>query len=455
MKKFSSINPYTGKLIESFELHSQNQVEEILKSSAKGFHEWKSTVFYERSNLLMNTGTLLRSKKKIFSECISNEMGKPIAESYSEIEKCAWVCDYYARNSEQFLQDEKIITDADKSYVKYQPLGAILAIMPWNFPFWQVFRFAAPALMAGNVCLLKHAPNVLRCALHIQDVFSEAGLPDGVFQNLVVDVEDIPAIIENDIVKAVTLTGSEAAGASVAALAGRNIKKTVLELGGSNAFVVLKDADLELAAKIGTQARMQNTGQSCIAAKRFIVVKEVAEKFIELLRHNIESLQLGNPMEESTQMGVLARMDLADKLEKQMQDTINQGAKLLTGGKRDETKFTPAILTDVLPGMTAFEEELFGPVAPVTIAESEEDALRLANQSRFGLGISVFTKNEASTNRFIKQSDDGAVFINTLVKSDPRLPFGGTKHSGYGRELSMHGIREFVNVKTVYVKGIH
>jgi succinate-semialdehyde dehydrogenase/glutarate-semialdehyde dehydrogenase len=454
MKQFSSINPYTGQLIESFLTHTQSQIENKLLLSEKSYKHWKQTPYDKRAEILMRAASRLRNKKKLLAACITSEMGKPITESYAEIEKCAWVCEYYAQHAARFLQDELIETDADLSYVKYQPLGPVLAIMPWNYPFWQVFRFAAPALMAGNTCILKHAPNVLRCALHIEFVLTEAGLPEGVFQNVIADIDMVPFMIEHRAIKAVTLTGSEAAGASVAALAGRNIKKTVLELGGSNAFVVLRDADLEAAVRIGVQSRMLNNGQSCIAAKRFIVVREVADVFTELFIREVDNLKSGDPMDENVQITVLARVDLAEKLEKQLQGTLQQGAQLLQGGKRSGTRFSPAVITGVLPGMIAFEEELFGPVAPIIVADSVSHALHLVNQSRFGLGVSVFTNNQENIQLFIDHAEDGAVYVNTLVKSDPRLPFGGTKKSGYGRELSLHGIREFVNIKTVFVKKI-
>lgn len=454
MKEFVTINPYNGEILETFPLHTSDQVDQILHSSAEAFITWRSVSFKERGEVLIKAARLLRENKQIYAESITRDMGKPISESYAEIEKCAWVCEYYATHTEQFLQDEKIITDADNSYVTYQPLGVILAIMPWNYPFWQVFRFAAPALMAGNSCVLKHAPNVLGCARHVETLWRQAGLPEGVFQQLIIDVSDVGRVIEHGSVKAVTLTGSEAAGSSVAAIAGRNIKKTVLELGGNNAFVVLKDADLEEAARMAVQSRMGNNGQSCIAAKRFIVVNEVAEKFTELVLHYVQRLNVGDPMNDTTQISVLARTDLAEKLEHQLQATIQQGATLLVGGIRKNTYFAPTVITNVRPGMPAFDEELFGPVAPIIIADSETHALQLANQSHYGLGVTVCTKSTSAARRFIGQSEDGAVFINAVVKSDPRLPFGGTKRSGYGRELSHHGIKEFVNIKTIYIDNL-
>lgn len=454
MEKFKSINPYTNKLVEEFDTHTTAEVEKYIDAADKAYQSWRKTTFEHRAGLLRKAAGVLRKGKDKYAKAMVLEMGKPIKEANAEIEKCAWVCEFYADKAEKFLKEEVIETDADKSLVRYDPIGTVLAIMPWNFPYWQVFRFAAPALMAGNVCLLKHAQNVIRCSLFIDEIFTEAGFPEGTFKSLVITPEQTVPVIEHDKVKAVTLTGSERAGKSVAATAGKNIKKTVLELGGSNAFVVLSDADLEEAAKTGSMARMMNTGQSCIAAKRFIVMKDVADKFTELLKDNISALKLGEPMDEDTQVGPLARTDLAEGIEKQVQQSIDKGAKLLMGHKREGATYHPTILTDVKPGMPAFDEELFGPVAAIVIAETEEEALALANNSNYGLGMSVCTKSKEKADMFIAGAEDGAVFINSLVKSDPRLPFGGTKLSGYGRELSEHGIKEFVNAKTVYIKGV-
>lgn len=433
-------------------MHTPEQVASMIEKAAITFQSWRQTDFSTRTALMKNAAEVMRTKKAVYARTITLEMGKPIRESVSEVEKCAWVCDYYADNAQRFLQDIVIETDADRSYVMHQPLGPVLAIMPWNFPFWQVWRFAAPSLMAGNTALLKHASNVTRSALHIQDIFREAGFPSDVFQTLVLESSRVNAAIENSAIKAVTLTGSEQAGSQVAATAGKNIKKTVLELGGSNAFIVLDDADIEQAASVGVQARMINTGQSCIAAKRFIVQEKVASRFLDLFSEKLKALRMGDPLDSTTEVGPLARVDLAEQLEDQVKRSVAKGAKLLVGGQRDNAKYTPAILTDVKPGMPAFDEELFGPVAAVTIVKNDDEALSMANNSTFGLGASVCTTNTGRAQKFIDGIEDGAVFINSLVKSDPRLPFGGTKRSGYGRELSEQGIREFVNVKTVFIK---
>lgn len=449
--KVKSINPYTLKTLEEFELINSEAINEKVDSAENTFLQWRNVAFAERSGKMLNAARVLRENKERYARNITLEMGKTLTESVAEVEKCAWVCEFYATHAASFLADELIHTDASKSYVRYDPLGVILAVMPWNFPFWQVFRFAAPALMAGNVCLLKHASNVFRCALHIEEVFAKAGFPEGAFQALLIDSGQVGDVIDHSAVKAVTLTGSEKAGASVAARAGRNIKKTVLELGGSNGFVVLPDADLRAAVDTGVKARMRNAGQSCIAAKRFILASGIADDFIEAFREQVAAMKVGDPLEDSVDMGPLAKKDLADQLEEQVNKSIAAGAKVICGAKRKDNIYLPTILTDVRPGMPAFDEELFGPVAAVTITGSDEEALSLANTSNFGLGLSVFTQSEARAEPFIRFSDDGAVFINGLVKSDPRLPFGGTKRSGYGRELSSHGIREFVNVKTVWM----
>jgi succinate-semialdehyde dehydrogenase/glutarate-semialdehyde dehydrogenase len=382
---------------------------------------------------------------------MSLEMGKVLKESLGEIQKCADACDYFAANAESFLKDQLIKTDASKSFVAFQPLGTVVAIMPWNFPFWQVFRFAAPSLMAGNVGLLKHAANVSQCSLAIESIFLEAVFPEGAFQSLLVESENVEKIISHNGVAAVTLTGSEYAGTQVASAAGKNLKKVVLELGGSDPFIVLEDADLELAAKIATQSRMQNAGQSCIAAKRFIVVQSVKEGFTERFKKNIEALKQGDPFDSETTTGPIARIDLAVDLEKQMQTSIQRGAKLLTGGDRKDCNFQPVLLDNVKPGMPAHDEEIFGPIASVITVKNESEAIEVANTSRFGLGASVWTKDKERGERVAREIESGSVFINSLMRSDQRLPFGGVKKSGYGRELSELGIKEFVNAKTVFV----
>lgn len=446
-----SVNPFNQSVIEEFQEDDVKTVSRKLETAAKTFQSWKGESFSRRGELMKRAGQLLRSKQNEYAKIISTEMGKVLREAQGEIQKCADACDFFADNAEGFLKDEIIATDASKSFVCFQPLGPVLAIMPWNFPFWQVFRFAAPSLMAGNVGLLKHAGNVSRCSLAIESIFREAGFPDGAFQSLLVDSKKVDPIIAHDHVAAVTLTGSELAGTKVAASAGKNLKKTVLELGGSDPFVVLQDADLDLAAKIATQSRMQNAGQSCIAAKRFIVVQSVRDAFLERFKRNVEALRQGNPLLEDTTTGPLARVDLAEDLEKQMKNSLTAGARLITGGKRDGANYQPAILDDVSPGMPAFDEEMFGPIAAMIAVNDEKEAVRIANQNRYGLGASVWTKDPQRGEHVARQIESGCVFVNSLMRSDQRLPFGGIKKSGYGRELSELGIKEFMNAKTIYV----
>jgi succinate-semialdehyde dehydrogenase/glutarate-semialdehyde dehydrogenase len=446
-----SINPYTNRLIEESEEFSSEYISELISRSSEAFKTWKKTQFNDRNTLMKKLSGLLRNNTKLYAGTITEEMGKPFMESVSEIEKCAWVCDYFSEHAGIFLRHDKIATDASESYIVYDPIGTVLGIMPWNFPFWQVFRFAVPTLMAGNTVLLKHASNVQICARHIEKLFSDAGFPDNIFLNLATGSDKIAKVIENDSVKAVSLTGSELAGQKVAEIAGRKIKKTVLELGGSNAFIVLEDADIEKAVETGIHARMQNAGQSCIAAKRFIVDKKISEEFITLFSKKVKNLKYGDPLKQETAIGPLCSIEQAKTVEKQVRTSIEMGAQLITGGYPDNALYPPTLLSDVRPGMPVFDEEVFGPVAPVITARNTEEAVSLANQSRFGLGVNLFTSNIAMAKELAHEFDDGAVFINSMVKSDPRLPFGGTKNSGYGRELAVQGIREFVNVKTVYV----
>jgi len=447
-----SINPFTNRLIEEFQEFSERKLEKMLIQSANAFEKWKGTDFGYRKSLMNKVAGLLIKNVKEYSLAITIEMGKPIVESKAEVEKCAWVCDYYAKNSEDFLKDESVDTDAYMSYISYEPLGTILGIMPWNFPFWQLFRFAVPTLMAGNTVLLKHASNVQMCARHIENIFIESGFPPSVFSNLVIGSNRVHNIIEHDVVKAVSLTGSEFAGQKVAETAGRNIKKSLLELGGSNAFIVLEDADIEKAAEIGIKARMMNAGQSCIAAKRFIIHENVSDKFIELFLEKLSNLKLGNPTGDDINIGPLSSIQQAKVVEKQVKKSIEMGARIIKGGKRINALYLPTLIVDVLPGMPLFDEEVFGPVAPVIIARDTAEAVSLSNRTKFGLGVSLFTNDLKKAQKMVSDFNDGAVFINDLVKSDPRLPFGGTRRSGYGRELAIHGIREFVNIKTVYVK---
>lgn len=451
MATTTSMNPYTGKEIKTYKNHSKKEIEEIIQKADRRFYTWRETSFAERKRLMLAAASELRKNKEEYAETMTLEMGKPISQAIAEVEKCAWVCEFYAENAQAQLQNEIIKTDAYKSYVSYEPLGVVLAVMPWNYPYWQVFRFAAPALMAGNIGVLKHASNVFGCALNIEKIFKNAGFPEYCFTTLLIGSDAVEEVIENKKVKAVTLTGSGPAGASVASIAGKNIKKTVLELGGSNALVVLKDCDIEKTVEICVQARYQNTGQSCIAGKRLIIDESIAEEFTEKLLLKVRELKSGNPMEEDTYIGTLAREDLAEDLEKQVNDSISAGAKLILGGKRLYAYFEPTILTNVTEKMAAFNQETFGPVLSITTFKTIEEAIELSNNSRFGLGVSIFTKNIEEAEKLAFQFDEGAVFINELVKSDPRLPFGGVKESGYGRELSEHGIREFVNRKTVYI----
>ncbi len=449
-----AINPSNNLLIKEYDEHSLEDLRKIINLVQEEYHSWKQVSFVQRAALMRRAAQILREKRDQFAELITQEMGKIIRESRAEVEKCAWVCDYYAENAEIFLQEEIVETDASKSYVAFEPLGIVLAVMPWNFPFWQVFRFAAPALMAGNAGLLKHASNVPGCALAIEGIFKEAGFPENIFRTLMIKSSLVPEVIADRHVQAVTLTGSEPAGAAVASLAGRQIKKTVLELGGSDPFIVLEDADLQKAVEVGVQARMINAGQSCIAAKRFIVVESVLEQFEKQFTERMSSLQVGDPLNEKTEVGPLARMDLVDEIDRQVQESVQNGARLLIGGKRlsgGGCFYAPTVLTDVKKGMPVYEQETFGPVAAIIPVKDEDEAIAVANDSEFGLGASLWTQNIEKGQTLARRIRAGAVFINGMVKSDPRLPFGGIKKSGYGRELSHFGIREFVNIKTVWI----
>ena len=451
-----SINPANNQVIKTYQEISDVELSEVLAKMQTAFDEWKTKSFKYRASLMKTAGEILRSKREEFSKLMTLEMGKPIVQSRAEIDKCAWVCDYYADNAEKFLQDEIIQTDASKSFVTYQPLGVVLAVMPWNFPFWQVFRFAAPTLMAGNVGLLKHASNVSGCSLAIEEIFSEAGFPEFVFKSIILGSSRVKDLIANPIVQAVSLTGSVPAGKSVASVAGSNIKKTVLELGGSDPYVVLEDADLNETVQTCVTSRLLNGGQSCIAAKRFIVVEKVYDKFIELYVDFMKQKKMGDPFDESNDIGPQASVKLRDELHDQVLRSINSGAKLLLGGfipELDGAYYPPTVLVDVTPGIPAFDEELFGPVAAIIKAKDEDDAIALANKSVFGLGAAVFTKDIAKGEKIAREKlNAGSCFVNQFVRSDPRLPFGGIKESGYGRELSIFGIREFVNIKTVVIK---
>lgn len=452
----SSINPANNILIKNYDEMTGPESADIISLADKAFKNWKETSFIHRSELMKNAAKVLRDNSEEYSVLMTIEMGKPIVQSRTEVEKCAWVCDYYADNAEKILAEEIIKTEATKSFVSYQPLGVILAVMPWNFPFWQVFRFAAPNLMAGNAGLLKHASNVSGCALAIEDVFRKAGFPENLFRTLLVKSKNVKDIISNTKVQAVTLTGSVPAGKSVAALAGSLIKKTVLELGGSDPYVVLEDADLHQAAMSCVTSRLINAGQSCIAAKRFIIVESVYDEFEKLYLEIMSKKRMGDPLDENNDLGPQASLQLRNELHDQVLRSIKQGAELILGGtvpEIDGAYYPPTILSNVKPGMPAFDEELFGPVAALIKAADENDAINLANNSIFGLGASVFTKDIKRGEQIAKEKlNAGCCFVNDFVKSDPRLPFGGIKESGYGRELSPFGIKEFMNIKTVYIK---
>ncbi|MDW7691743.1 NAD-dependent succinate-semialdehyde dehydrogenase [Flammeovirgaceae bacterium SG7u.111] len=453
MKTFYSINPYNQETISEHVSQTPSEVDSILTKAEKAFQQWRFSAKLERVDLLKRIASILNKNKETYALTMSLEMGKPLRESIIEIEKSAWGCEYYAEKGIEFLEDQYFDTRATTSFVRYEPLGTILAIMPWNFPFWQFFRFAAPNLMAGNNILLKHAPNVFGCAKHIADILAEAGLPEGVFHNLFIDTDLVPKVIEHKTVKAVTLTGSTLAGSKVAELAGKNIKKSVLELGGNNAFIVLDSANLDDAIDSVFVSRMRNSGQSCIAAKRILLQESIKDEFLAKISIKMkQELQPGNPIEESTTFGTLARIDLADKVSVQVTSTIKSGAKLLVGGEQKQAYFAPTILDNVQPNSVAFEEEVFGPVISTTTFGTLDEAVKLANQSNYGLGTSIYTEDIDLALHYASKFDDGSVFINELVRSDPRLPFGGTKTSGYGRELALEGIREFVNTKTIYVK---
>ena len=449
-----SINPFTNEVIEEFEEISGEMAEKVLTESGEAFEKWKRTGIEYRGSLMEKAAALLRSNMNEYAGSITLEMGKPLKESRAEVDKCALVCEYYAKNAKRFLSPEPAETDADISYVTFEPLGTILGIMPWNFPFWQVFRFAVPTLMAGNTVLLKHASNVQICARNIENLFTRAGFPPSVFRNLVIGSGRMDKIIKHDCIRAVSLTGSESAGQKVAEAAGSVLKKCLLELGGSNAFVVLEDANIRKAVEIGIKARFQNAGQSCIAAKRFILDRKISDEFLDLFLDGIRKLKTGNPAEEDTDIGPLASIGQAVKIEEQVVRSVAMGARVITGGIRNKAFYQPAVVVDVTPGMPLFDEEVFGPVAPVSISDNTAEAITIANKTDFGLGVSLFTDDLDKAYDLAREFHDGAVFINGMVKSDPRLPFGGTRHSGFGRELAIQGIREFVNIKTVWAKKL-
>ena len=450
----ASINPATGETLKTFEPHSSAEIEQRLQLAAETFQSHRRTSLEERAAKMMRVAEILENEKLAFGKLMTVEMGKPIKAAIAEAEKCAWVCRYYAENAHTHLADIVVETDAKKSFVRFQPIGPVLAVMPWNFPFWQVLRFAAPALMAGNVGLLKHASNVPQCALAIEDLFRRAGFPEGTFQTLLVGVEAVERILGDERVAAATLTGSEPAGSSVSSIAGKHIKTTVLELGGSDPFIVMPSANFEAAVTTAVKARTINNGQSCIAAKRFIVSAAIYDEFEKRFVEEMKALRVGDPMEESTEIGPLATPQIVKDLERQVNDAVAQGARILTGGKRLQRPgnyYEPTVLVDVNPSTKISCEEIFGPVAMMFRVADIDEAIQLANSTTFGLGSAAWTNDEQEQERFINEVEAGTVFINGMVASDPRLPFGGIKHSGYGRELSEFGIREFVNIKTVWI----
>jgi succinate-semialdehyde dehydrogenase/glutarate-semialdehyde dehydrogenase len=449
-----SINPATGEVLETFEATPPAELERILARAHAAVPEWRDASFAERSRAMRRAAEILRARRATYARTMALEMGKPIGQGEAEVDKCAWACDFYAEHAEAMLAEQPRATDASRSYVRFDPLGVVLAIMPWNFPFWQVFRFAAPTLMAGNAAILKHASSVPRCALQIEEVFRDAGFPHALFAAVLVGAAQVPALVADPRVAAATLTGSDRAGSQVAERAGRELKKTVLELGGSDPFIVLEDADVAAAAVAAAEARLVNSGQSCIAAKRFIVVEPVADAFLTRFAEELRTRRVGDPLARETQVGPQARVDLRDALHRQVRESVQRGARLLVGGEIPSGAgafYPPTLLVGVDHGMPAFDEETFGPVAAAVQAKDEADAVRLANRSIFGLGASLWTGDRVRAERLAARLEAGQVFVNGIVKSDPRLPFGGIKRSGYGRELSEYGIREFVNIKTVWI----
>jgi succinate-semialdehyde dehydrogenase / glutarate-semialdehyde dehydrogenase len=452
----ATINPATGETLKTFNPLTDAEIESKLALAQSTFEDYRYTTFAQRSQWLNRAAEILEQDTLKYGSIMTTEMGKTLPSAIAEVEKCAKVCRFYAEKAPEFLADVAIDSDASQSYVAYQPLGTILAVMPWNFPFWQVFRFAAPALMAGNVGLLKHASNVPQCALAIESIFAQAGFPQGAFQTLLIGADQVKSIIEDDRVKAATLTGSEPAGAALAAVAGQQIKKVVLELGGSDPFIVLESADLEEAVATAVKARMLNNGQSCIAAKRFIVAESISDRFQAQLLKQFQALTIGEPMDKDTDIGPLATPGIRSELHQQVQAAVNQGAKILTGGEpitdRPGNYYPPTILLDIPVDSATAQEEFFGPVALLFAVKNITEAIAVANNIPFGLGASAWTNDPQESKRLVREIDAGAVFINGMVKSDPRLPFGGIKRSGYGRELSSQGIHEFVNIKTVWIK---
>lgn len=450
-----SINPATEEILQNFKSLSSDEITTKIQKAEQTFSNWKNDNYAERKVLMLNASQILIERKQHLAKIMTLEMGKTFKQAIAEVEKCSWVCKYYAENTEKILNKEIIETDASESFVQFDPLGIVLAVMPWNFPFWQVFRFAAPALMAGNVGLLKHASNVPQCGIEIENIFHAAGFPEGCFTNLLIESRQVKEVIDNPLVKAATLTGSEFAGQKVAEACGNKLKKTVMELGGSDPFIVLNDAEIDEAVNVGVAARLINNGQSCIAAKRFIIQKEVYDEFTSKFVDKMKSIKVGDPLQTETQLGPIAREDLLIEMDEQIKKSVQLGAKILTGGTRIVGRgfyYEPTVIANLKKGMPAYSEELFGPAASIILAEDEEDAIKIANDTPFGLGASLWTSDISKAKSLSHHIDSGAVFINGMVKSDPRLPFGGVKLSGYGRELSHYGIKEFVNIKSVWVK---
>ena len=454
MSSTTTINPATGEYIASYDRISGQEAKDKIATAQQVYASWKMKSFSERAKLMNSLATIFEENKEEYAQLATREMGKVIGQSRKEIEKCALICRYYAEHTQELLADKSVATEATKSYVTFQPLGVILAVMPWNFPFYQVIRFAVPALMAGNTAVLKHASNVQGCALAIQQAFEKAGFPVGAFNNLNIDSKLVKEVIEDKNIVAITLTGSDPAGRSVASIAGQNLKKTVMELGGSDAYIVLDDVDLEKATDLATFGRLQNNGQTCIAAKRFVVLDAIYDEFLALFTKKMQAAKMGEPTDESSYYGPMARKDLRDELHEQVLKTVSQGGRLVIGGTIPDSKgaYYPAtILADLKPGMEGFDNELFGPVASVIRAKDDADAIALANNSQFGLGSGVLTSNNERGEKIALQLEAGSSFVNKLVVSDPRLPFGGVKNSGYGRELASYGIQEFVNTKTIWI----
>lgn len=452
LKTIKSINPYTNQVLKEYTAFSSAVVQEKLNLSSIAYKSWRGTSFSHRKELFYKLSVLLEERAADYAALISNEMGKPIAQAIAEVNKCATVCRYYADNGADFLKSKPIKTDAYKSYVQYESQGAILGVMPWNFPFWQVFRFSVPAIMAGNVAVLKHASNVFGSAVAIEQVYKDAGFSESVFTSLLIPSKEVEPVIANPHITGVVLTGSEKAGSIVASQAGKNLKKSVLELGGSNAMIVMEDCDINSSVEACIQGRYLNTGQSCIAGKRLLLHKSIATAFTNKLLERVGEMKSGNPLDKDTYIGVLAREDLAVKLEEQVNASIQMGAEVLIGGQRDGAFYAPTVLSQISVDMPVFKEEVFGPVLPIVLFETLEEAIMISNASDFGLGVSIFSKNTAYIEKYISKFEEGCVFINDFVKSDPSLPFGGIKRSGYGRELSSDGIMEFVNKKTVFIK---